>query len=260
LSRSLRDGGGLHAALLRVAMPVCYRLADVRIAVSQGVANDCARLSVMPRQRWQVIYNPAAGGLSANGNHPPPPELAKVTGPLILAVGTLKAVKNFDLLIDAFSRLPTELDATLCILGEGSTRPQLETLVRERGLSGRVLLPGFRLDPAPWYAHARAFVLSSDHEGFGNVIVEAMEHGVSIVSTDCPGGPREILRDGEFGRLVPMRDPDAMSVAIREALEHPTAAALLVDRAREFSVHAVAKQYIEVLGLNRARTNIWSWS
>ena len=63
-------------------------------------------------------------------------------------------------------------------------------------------MPGQTLDPTPYYATANLFALTSDFEGFANVLVEAMAAGLPVVSVDCRSGPREVLADGEFGRLV----------------------------------------------------------
>ena len=138
-------------------------------------------------------------------------------------------------------------DATLCILGEGSERTALETQVHALGLEGRVLLPGYKSDPAPYYARADLFVLSSDHEGFGNVIVEALDHGVPVVSTDCPSGPREILQEGKYGTLVPVGDVDALAQAMLATLHAPHDPAALKARARDFAVDTIADQYLDHL-------------
>jgi len=246
LSKTFAGQGILQRAFLRMSMALSYRLAQVRIAVSCAVAQECGRLAFMPQGKMTVIHNPAAKGLPPK-QPPTPPELVEVQRPIILAVGRLKEVKNFPLLIDAFARLLQRMDATLFILGEGEARPALEAQVARLGLTGRVVLPGFRLDPGPWYATADLLALSSSHEGFGNVLVEAMEHGLSIVSTNCPGGPREVLADGEFGTLVPMGDPDAFSDAMVRALKTPTDPDALRARAREFSVQTIAARYLEEL-------------
>src|SRR5690554_5179517 len=171
--------GRLHRQIMRASQRLCYPLADVRVAVSSGIADDLASLSGLSLKQFTVIHNPAALG-KANLDAACPEQLSGRPGPIILTVGTLKPVKRHDLLIEAFARLPASLGATLCILGEGQMREQLEQQVDRLGLQGRVLLPGFAVDPGPWYAHSDLFVLSSDYEGFGNVIVEAMEYGCRV--------------------------------------------------------------------------------
>lgn len=219
-----------------------YRHADAVVAVSTGVADDLAALTGLPRDTFVVIHNPAAVE-----PQPAPARARPGSSPLILSVGTLKRVKRFDLLIEAFARIAAGGDARLCILGEGEERARLETLVARHGLGDRVSLPGYVADTAPWYAAADLFVLASDQEGFGNVIVEALAQGTPVVSTDCPAGPREILDGGRHGRLVPTGDAEALAQAMREALRAPHDAEALRARARDFAVDAIAGRYLDLL-------------
>lgn len=246
-SLSYSEKGRIHLGLMRISMSLTYPMADERIAVSKGVATDLSSLSGIGIDRFRVIHNPAAVGVSASGSASLPAELAGIAGPLILSVGALKEVKNQALLIEAFSLLDERMGATLVILGEGGLRSDLEQLVIQRGLQGRVLLPGFSLDTTAWYGRADLFVLSSQHEGFGNVIVEALEQGVPVVSADCPSGPREILSDGKYGRLVPVGDASALAAAMRESLSESPDREALKARARDFSVARIADQYLDVL-------------
>lgn len=230
-----------HAgALLRASARWGYRRADAVVAVSAGVADDLAALTGLPREAFAVIHNPAAVAPQAAPARSGP-------SPLVLAVGTLKRVKRFDLLIEAFARIAGDDEARLCILGEGEERARLEALVARHGLGDRVSLPGYVADTAPWYAAADLFVLASDHEGFGNVIVEALAQGTPVVSTDCPVGPREILDGGRHGRLVPPGDAGALAQAMRESLRAPHDAGALRARARDFAVDAIGERYLELL-------------
>jgi glycosyltransferase involved in cell wall biosynthesis len=237
--------GRLHNGLMAVSMRLLYPRADARVAVSAGVADDMALLSKLPRERFSVVHNPAATGKV--GKHPRPQVLAAANRPLILSVGTMKAVKRHDLLIDAFATLLSQREATLCILGEGAMRGALEAQVERLGLQGMVLLPGYVADPTPWYAAADLFVLSSDYEGFGNVLVEAMEHGLPIVSTDCPVGPREILADGKYGSLVPVGEPAALASAMLAAVGKSHNRIAIRARAADFGVGKAADAYLRLL-------------
>lgn len=241
--------GRAHHWMLANSMRFAYPLANVRIGVSRGVANHLATLSRLPRKRFTVIYNPAATGKIYAGSEVPAP-LASLPRPIILGVGTLKRVKRFDLLIRAFAQLLQRREASLCILGEGDERAALEQQIEQLGLQERVSLPGFVDETGPWYAHADLFVLSSDYEGFGNVIVEALEQGVPVVSTDCEAGPREILADGYYGKLVPVGDPAALADAMFDALAEIPDREALKARARDFSVDKIATEYLSVLLLD----------
>ena len=243
-SLSYASRGRLHNTLMAASMRLMYPTAHARVAVSDGVACDMARLSALSRNRFAVIHNPAALGRVLPRKERPL-SVSAHAGPFIISVGTLKPVKRHDLLIRAFARIANE--ARLCILGEGSERARLEALISELGLDDRVLLPGYQADPAPWYAYADLFVLSSDHEGFGNVIVEALEQGTPVVSTDCPYGPREILAHGKFGVLVPTGNVGELADAMQASLTSWHDRSALRRRAHDFSVDKAADAYLKLL-------------
>jgi glycosyltransferase involved in cell wall biosynthesis len=87
-------------------------------------------------------------------------------------------------------------------------------------------------------------VLSSDYEGLPGVLIQAMACGCAVISTDCPTGPREILEDGRYGPLVPVGDHTRMAEAIVRVLDAPPPAAVLRERASEFSVEAAVDAYL----------------
>jgi glycosyltransferase involved in cell wall biosynthesis len=145
--------------------------------------------------------------------------------------------------------LPIERGARLIILGEGYLRNELEDLVIKLGLSDTVSLPGNVANPLPYFLQSDVFVLSSYAEGLPNVLIEAMMCGCTPVSTDCPTGPREVLKSGKYGYLVPMRDPVAMAFGIEKALDCPIAKELLSEAVKPFEESAVLARHFEVLGL-----------
>lgn len=201
---------------IRMTAGPLYRLADARVVVSEGAARDLAALTGLRRGAIELVYNPIS-----------PPAAIRATKEAeilwagarhrIVSAGSLKPQKNHALLLRAFARMARQ-DATLMILGEGPLRPDLERLAAELGIADRILLPGFRIDPWPFFASASLFVLSSDYEGFANVVLEAMAAGLPVVSTDCPSGPAEILDHGRFGTLVPVGDEAALAQAMAHAL------------------------------------------
>jgi glycosyltransferase involved in cell wall biosynthesis len=155
----------------------------------------------------------------------------------VLGVGRLVPEKGFDTLIEAFSK--SSVARRLILLGEGPERGRLETLIARRGLSDRVVLRGYVKDPGPDFAQAKILAVASRSEAFGNVVVEALAHGLPVVATQC-GGPQEILEDGRYGRLVPIDDVNAMTKAIGETLADPGDPSLHRARAETFSLdHAL---------------------
>lgn len=254
LSSQYQLRSSLHDFMLRASMAIGYRLSDKCIAVSNGVAEDMAYLSRLPLKYMNVIYNPASSGAKSSADCSTNP-YSEVLVPVIIAVGRYKKVKNHDLLIRAFALLKNKIEAKLYIIGDGELAKDYLDLIKLLNLENDVVLTGFLPDPTPYFVQADLFVLSSNNEGFGNVIVEALECGLPIVSTDCKSGPREILENGKYGALVPVGDVDALAEAMIESLkkEHDTAA--LKRRAANFSVDKIAAQYLDVMFPERLRKN-----
>jgi glycosyltransferase involved in cell wall biosynthesis len=170
--------------------------------------------------------------------------------PVIVAAGQLEPWKGFSDLVAAIAELARRgRDVRLIILGEGSLRSEIEDQVGRLGLANTVRLPGTADNPLKYFRHADLFVLSSTVEGMPNVLVEAMMCGCTVVATDCPTGPRELLQDGRFGYLVPVGDANAIASGIELALDRPIAAEELNQAVRPFHEATVIKRHFELLGL-----------
>lgn len=251
LSAEYGDWGLLHRTMLKVSAAIGYRLAHHRVGVSSGLALDMAKLSWMRPSDFNVIHNPIPSCA-----YPVAIAMERAenmwgvsSGARIVTVGTMKSVKNHALLLRAFALLKRP-DARLMIVGDGAERKSTLGFAKDLGIAERVIVTGFRNDPTPFYISADLFVLSSDLEGFGNVIVEAMGCGTAVVSTDCPSGPREILDNGNFGRLVPVGDAEAMAAAIEQSLDNPMPKELLKARAAEFKPAIAAAAYLKLMEPN----------
>lgn len=227
---------------------IFYPASDAILAVSKGAAEDLAKTIHIRLDRIKVIYNPIVPPnlLELAQQQPKHPWISSGSPPVVLAVGRLTAAKDYPTLLRAFARARQQQDLRLLILGEGEKRLELETLVNELGLQKDVQLPGFVPNPYAYMVRASVFVLSSMWEGFSNVLAEALACGTPVVSTDCKSGPKEILENGRFGKLVPVGDPQALATAILETLHETPDRALLKQRAQDFTIDKSVKEYIRV--------------
>jgi len=252
LSISIKKSKKIQEKIYPFLLHLFYRQADALIAVSQGAADDMARVAGIPRDCILTIYNPCPfDKITRMGlESPAHPWLATRKPPVILAAGRLSAQKDYPTLLRAFAILYSRRPARLIILGDGKELNHLLALADELGIRTHVDLPGFMGNPYSFMAHCQVFVLSSVWEGFGNVLVEALACGTQIVSTDCPSGPAEILENGKYGRLVPVGDPEALANAIESALDHPLPVESLTERAKTFSSDVAGRAYLQVLGLS----------
>jgi len=224
ISRSAPNSARRRQRMVLPLVKRFYPWADYIIGNSQGVADDLVKVTGLPRKRIHILYNPvmtpeAREKARAPLNHP---WFEAGQPPVLLAVGRLTRQKDFPVLLQAFAQVRQTWPARLIILGEGPDRSSLEALVNQLGVEHDVSLPGFVTNPYAYMSRASLFVLSSRWEGLPTVLIEALYCGSPVVSTDCPSGPREILRDGQYGQLVPVGEADALARAIERTLAGKT--------------------------------------
>lgn len=224
---------------------LAYSRADA-LAVQTEAAARWFRTRLSERAAVIVLPNPVAVMPDSGRSS------IAVSKPFILAAGRLVHQKGFDLLIRAFALVVKEgSDLRLVIAGDGPQACELRELVAELQLDGRVIFPGTVTGLQALMREADAFVLSSRYEGFPNVLLEALACRVPVVATDCPGGPREILQDGEFGLLVPSEDPTALAGALRRLATDVSLRYRLSARAplatEKYSIDHVVARWEELL-------------
>jgi len=157
-----------------------------------------------------TIYNSVDIDLAIERSKEAIPE----TRPFILALGRLVSQKGFDYLIEAFANSKAKDNVDLLICGEGDDKEKLQVMIDERGMTGKIILKGNVENPFAYYAKADFYVLSSRHEGFPNILIEALACGCPCISFDCKTGPNEIIKDGENGLLIEAENVLALTQGI----------------------------------------------
>ena len=249
LDASLAYQPAWQAALRRAPMKRVYRHVDAIIAVSDGVAADTHSVTGLPFERIRVVRNPViTDTLRHQADGPSPhPWLDDDVMPVVVGMGRLTEQKDFDTLIRAFSELRHQTPCRLVIFGDGPRHDALVDLIQTLDLDDCVTLAGFVDNPAAALARADLFVLSSRWEGSPNVLTEAMALGTPVVATDCPSGPREILADGRYGTLVPVRDTAVLARAMHNTLKAPLAADDIRSAVSAYEVATATRGYLSVL-------------
>ena len=223
--------------------------ANAVVVNSRGVEDDLKQIAPRISHLIRVIHNPVVWpDHSEKAGSPVTHEWFRDSDlPVIVSVGRLAPSKGHATLLEAFAELRKSHPARLVLLGEGPERSNLVKLAQTLNIYPDVDFIGFHINPFAYMSKARVFVLPSHYEGFPNSLAQAMACGTPVVSTDCPSGPREILEDGKWGRLVPVGDPRALADATIETLRSPIESSLLVSRSRAYSAETSIDRYMEVL-------------
>jgi glycosyltransferase involved in cell wall biosynthesis len=242
---NVRGGRNLFNYTLYVVITrVGYRLLDANVALTTGIYDRMKTQRLVKPSKIVVLPNPIDLARIVLRQNSKVDSHGRIE---LLAVGRLDELKDYPTMIRAVQRLRETHDAHLTILGDGAKRSELQLLINEMKLSNYVTLFGNVSDTSSWYSKAHLLVLSSKVEGFPNVIVEAMAHGVPVVSTDCMTGPKDILRGTEFGELVPVGDFRALANAVLILIDRELDSKFLRSRAEDFDSKKVCKLYERLL-------------
>ena len=260
LTRLPPKGNAVHIARLGGYYKIdgYYRHAHAWVGNTRGICDYLIKEG-LPARRVFLIGNfvPDAIALETGEKdtlreqHEIPPDAL-----VLLALGRLIGKKGFDDLLHALAALPTEFGGRpliLVIVGDGPLAGALKHLCTELGLDARVRWLGWRNPPDPYYALADAFVCPSRHEPLGNVILEAWNYGLPVVST-ASFGAVELIEDGTTGLLCPCADPAQLAEKLREMLDSPEKdRQALAGAGRQtllvrYSRKAILKAYLELYG------------
>lgn len=247
------------------------------VAITNGVREDMITNFKIDKNKITTIYNPAMT-IKFSENKMINEKLFST--PTIITVGRLEHQKGQWHLIRAFKKVVEEYDnSMLLILGEGSLKKYLENLIKDLGLESNIKLLGFKENPYDYIKKSDIFVFPSLYEGLGNTLLEVLQLGIPIISTDCNFGPREILSpesdykmriynsidfSSDYGVLVPIFDGKLynandtltkeeliMSSAILKVLKNSELRSKLSykekERAKHFSEKIIANEWRKVI-------------
>ncbi len=217
-------GNFVHVARLGGPYPLRhYRRCDHLVGNTEGLVT-WFRESGWPEARTRYLPNfvPDHAGAVPAADLPP-------GHPRLLALGRLHREKGFDVLIKAMARLP---EATLIIAGDGPEKTSLKSLAASLGVGARVHFLGWREDTGALLRAADLFVCSSRREPLGNVVLEAWSAGCPVLASDC-AGPRELIRPGADGLLVPCDEPAALAAYASLLLRDPGRTAAFAQAGRQ---------------------------
>ncbi|WP_019503956.1 glycosyltransferase family 4 protein [Pleurocapsa sp. PCC 7319] len=226
--------GLVWETLRRLTYPLCSKV----VSVSQGV--DLG-IDLLPSNKRAVIYNPIT--IKDDQTTPPLPPEVDSNKNWIASMGRLTDQKGHDLLLQAFHKIADKhSNWQLLILGRGELGEQLEKMRDELGLSGQVIFTDALSNPFAVLKKAKLFVMASRNEGFPLAHGEALACGLPVIATDCPSGPREMIRHEIDGLLVDNYDIDGLAAAMNY---------LMSDEQERKRLAAKASEVVERFGQDK---------
>jgi glycosyltransferase involved in cell wall biosynthesis len=205
IALSMKFGSSPTGKSLKLLIRLLYKRADMIIAVSHGVKNELVNEFKLNEHKIKVIYNPVDINfiMASSQEEITDEEWFDDEIPLLINVGRLTKQKGQWHLIRAFKEVRKEFMCKLVIRGDGELKQFLEKLIIDLSLESDIKILGWKNNHYKYISKSCLFISSSLWEALPYVIIEAMACGCPEIATDCKYGPREILGNGEFGKLVP---------------------------------------------------------
>ena len=228
----------LLSCLAYLLTPLLSRLTARTVAVSDALRKSLIEQWGSPEAKTVRIYNPVTWGTAQ-------PDLSeddlRQRLPVILASGRLTKGKNFRALLQAVPYMRNKT-VRVVLLGEGQQRKELEAEIEKLGLKDRVEMPGYVEHPWDYYASASCLVVPSRSESFSMVVVEALAHGLPVV-TGPTLGPVEIVANGKYGSVLSNWNSEEIATAMDQAIDHPGDPQPRMQRAHDFAQEAATRAY-----------------
>jgi glycosyltransferase involved in cell wall biosynthesis len=185
---------------------ILYNFSDKIISNSKGSGNSLKKIFIKEKKIFP-IYNPYLKKINNKSN--------TRRSNYLLSVGRLTKQKDFKNLILSFSFIKDQIpNYKLIIIGDGQLKNKLQYLIEHLDLKKKIILTGWKNDLKKYYLKSKLFILNSVYEGFGNVLIDAINYDLPIITTNCKSGPNEIIDYGKGGFITPIRNPKLLSKKI----------------------------------------------
>lgn len=253
---SLQYQYGINGKINRFLIKFLYPKADLCLSNSHGNMIDLKNNSNVTKLSY--IHNPFnLDMIEKMSKQEIEIEKKRFT---FVTVGRLDKGKNHKLIIDSIK----DIDADLWVIGDGELREELQSYINVLNFNDKVYLLGKKENPFAYISKADCFVFASNHEGFPNVLVEALACEIPVISTDCQSGPREILAPdsdvnfqlkeeielAEYGILTPIKNVnklrEAMNLIINDGSLRKRYQDKAKQRANNFRIEEIIKKYEKV--------------
>lgn len=221
------------------------------MAVSSGTAKGVERMNRLPANSVKVVYNPVIDEIFYQKVEKPPlhPWLKHKNIPTFVAAGAHSEIKNHIYLFNAIKIANNKTPVRLILFGKGILTQEYKKWIVSNGMHNLIsLAPHSSQLPAEIKA-SDGLLISSNLESFSLVLVEALAAEVPIISTNCPYGPPELLKNGLYGTLVPVNNPEALSGAIVNQIQNPRPPAPK-ESWEPYTLDQVVEAYEKALSLN----------
>jgi glycosyltransferase involved in cell wall biosynthesis len=227
---------------LKAQIGAAYTKLDLVSTLTEGDAEDY-REHLGGRTRVVCMPNgvPDLGG-----------RRAALDAKVVVAAGRIGRQKGFDRLLPVWAKVAPEHPGwELRIFGGGKGIGKLRRQAEELGIAGSARVMGFTSKLHKEFSDSSLYVMSSRKEGFPMVLLEAMSVGLPVVSYDCPTGPRDIIREGVDGYVVPDGDGDALAAAMSRLMDDAGArkafGAAAAEGAARYDLAAIAARWEDLL-------------
>ncbi|SBS27007.1 N-acetylgalactosamine-N, N'-diacetylbacillosaminyl-diphospho-undecaprenol 4-alpha-N-acetylgalactosaminyltransferase [Marinomonas spartinae] len=240
-SKEIDSSNSFYRSVIKKVIKIFYKKVDFVINQCEGMQIDLLNNFPDLACCCKVINNPVFLDdiLGEYDNRDIPKKF-------ILCVGRLEKQKGFDKAIEAFSFLSKKNDIDLLIIGKGKEENELKKLANKFGLKERVKFLGFQKDIHFFYEKALLTLLTSQYEGFPNVLLESISLGTPVVSFDCPNGPNEIILNGVNGYLVDIGNTLMLSEKIEKILNYPLDKDSIIATSQKYTIEVIAEEFLAV--------------